>query len=118
MKFKKLVLTVAGISLMFTVSQTGLAAGNSAGYKLVKANGCLVCHSVDKNKVGPAYKLVAKVNKKLYGKDALKEIEKAIEKGSKGRYKKYGITAVMPPYGYLGKQKIETIAKWILSLSK
>ncbi len=118
MKLKGLMVVVAGASLMFAVSQTSFAGDKSEGYKLVKANGCLACHAVDQNKVGPSYKLIAETNKKEYGKDALKEIEKAIEKGSKGKYKKYGITAVMPPYNYLGKQKIETIAKWILSLSK
>ncbi len=117
MKVKLLAVAVIGASMIFAAGSS-YAGDKSEGYKLVKANGCLACHAVDQNKVGPAYKVVAETNKKLYGKDALKEIEKAIEKGSKGKYKKLGITAVMPPYGYLGKQKIEIIAKWILSLAK
>ncbi|WP_051904390.1 c-type cytochrome [Hippea jasoniae] len=98
-------------------SSTMASTGNNA-YNLVKANGCLACHAVDQNKVGPAYKVIAETNKKLYGDKALAVIEKSIEKGSKGKYKKLGIQAAMPPYGYLGKEKIEEIAKWILSLSK
>lgn len=118
MKLKGFLVVAAATSIMFAVSQNSLAGDNNAGYKLIKANGCLACHAVDQNKVGPSYKLIAETNKREYGKDAIKEIEKAIEKGSKGKYKKYGITATMPPYGYLGKQKIETIAKWIMSLTK
>ncbi len=118
MKLKGFFVVAAAASFMFAASQNSFAGDNSPGYKLIKANGCLACHAVDQNKIGPSYKLVAEINKKEYGKDAIKEIEKAIEKGSKGKYKKYGIAAVMPPYGYLGKQKIETIAKWIMSLAK
>ncbi len=118
MKFKGFFVVAAAASLMFAVSQNSFAGDNSPGYKLIKANGCLACHAVDQNKVGPSYKVIAETNEKLYGKDALKHIEESIEKGSKGKYKNLGISAVMPPYGYLGKQKIETISKWIMSLTK
>ncbi len=118
MKVKFLATAAFGACMLFAGSNISFAGDKSPGYKLVKANGCLACHSVDQNKVGPSYKVIAQTNKKLYAKDAIKHIEEAIEKGSKGVYKKLGITAVMPPYGYLGKEKIETIAKWILSQSK
>ncbi len=116
---KKVVIGLAaGALLGIALANPTFAADKSEGYKLVKANGCLACHAVDQNKVGPSYKIIAQRNKKQFGDKALAEIEKAIEKGSKGRYKDLGITAVMPPYGYLGKQKIEIIAKWILQQGK
>ncbi len=115
---KKTLIALAAGALILSAAGISKASDKSEGYKLVKANGCLACHAVDQNKVGPSYKVVAQRNKKLYGDKALAEIEKAIEKGSKGKYKDLGITAVMPPYNYLGKQKIETIAKWILKQAK
>ncbi len=118
MKLKVFVVVAATAFIMFATSQNGFASDNNPGYNLIKTSGCLACHAVDQNKVGPSYKIIAETNKKLYGKDAIKHIEKSIENGVKGKYKNLGITAAMPPYGYLGKQKIETIAKWIMSLAK
>ncbi len=115
---KGLIALAAGALVTLSITNISNAADKSEGYKLVKANGCLACHAVDQNKVGPSYKVIAQRNKKLYGDKALAEIEKGIEKGSKGKYKDLGITAVMPPYNYLGKQKIEVIAKWILQQDK
>ncbi len=115
---KGFIALIAGAIIVLSMTNISSASDKSEGYKLVKANGCLACHAVDQNKVGPSYKVVAQRNKKLYGDKALAAIEKAIDKGSKGMYKDLGITAVMPPYNYLGKQKIETIAKWILQQDK
>ncbi len=115
---KGLIAIAAGALIAFSIPSISHAGNKSEGYKLVKANGCLACHAVDQNKVGPSYKVVAQRNKKLYGDKALAAIEKAIDKGSKGMYKDLGITAVMPPYNYLGKKKIEIIAKWILEQDK
>ncbi len=115
---KGFIVLAAGALMTLSLTNVSSASDKSEGYKLVKGNGCLACHAVDQNKVGPAYKVVAQRNKKLYGDKALAEIEKAINKGSKGKYKDLGISAVMPPYNYLGEKKIETIAKWILQQDK
>lgn len=115
---KNIMSVIVGILLILAGISSSFAGDKSEGYKLVKANGCLACHAVEQNKVGPSYKIVAQRNKKLYGKNALANIEKAIEKGSKGTYKDIGITAIMPPYNYLGKEKIKTAAEWILQQDK
>ncbi len=44
---------------MFFMSAAS-AVDADAAMKLAKSSGCLKCHAVDKTKMGPAYKIVAK----------------------------------------------------------
>lgn len=61
---------------LMTVSIANAAVDAAAAQALVKASGCLTCHSVDKKKIGPAFKDVAK---QLKGKaDAQDKIVKQI----------------------------------------
>jgi cytochrome c len=61
---------------LMTVSVANAAVDAAAAQALVKESGCLTCHSVDKKKIGPAFKDVAK---QLKGKaDAQDKIVKQI----------------------------------------
>ena len=89
---------------------------------LLKSKGCFSCHDVEKSKVGPPYKIVAKEYK---GKpDAVKTLVQSITNGSVGKWQglasKYGvnITAFYMPRQPVSKEEAEKIAKWILSLEK
>ncbi len=89
---------------------------------LLKSKGCFSCHDIDKDKVGPPYKVVAKEYK---GKpDALKTLVQSMMGGSVGKWQglasKYGIkiTAFYMPRQPVSKEEAEKIAKWILSLEK
>ncbi len=89
---------------------------------LLKSKGCYSCHDVEKSKVGPPYKVVAKEYK---GKpDALKTLVQSITNGSVGKWQglasKYGvnITAFYMPRQPVSKEEAEKIARWILSLEK
>ncbi len=89
---------------------------------LLKSKGCYSCHDIDKSKVGPPYRIIAKEYK---GKpDALKTLVQSITSGSVGKWQglasKYGITvsAFYMPRQAVTKEEAEKIAKWILSLDK
>ena len=89
---------------------------------LLKSKGCFSCHDVDKSKIGPPYKVVAREYK---GKpDAVKTLVQSITGGSVGKWqglaKKYGVRigAFYMPRQPVSKEEAEKIAKWILSLEK
>ena len=90
--------------------------------KLLKEKGCYSCHDVEKSKVGPPYKVIAKEYK---GKpNALDTLVKSITNGSVGKWqglaKKYGIkvTAFYMPRQNVSPEEAKKIAEWILSLEK
>jgi len=89
---------------------------------LLKEKGCLSCHDVEKPKIGPPYKIVAKEYKNK--PNAVKTLVKSITGGSVGKWqslgRKYGIkvTAFYMPRQKVSKEEAEKIVKWILSLEK
>ncbi|WP_461828951.1 c-type cytochrome [Aquifex sp.] len=90
--------------------------------KLLKEKGCYSCHDLEKSKVGPPYKVIAKEYK---GKpNALETLAKSITNGSVGKWqglaKKYGIkvTAFYMPRQNVSPEEAKKIAEWILSLEK
>ena len=68
------------LATMFFVLSAPVAAQNADA--LLKKHGCLVCHSVDKAGVGPAYKEVAK--KYAGQKDVEKKLVEKVKKGGSG----------------------------------
>lgn len=72
----KLISTLFVACGLMTVSIANAAVDAAAAQAAVKESGCLTCHSVDKKKIGPAFKDVAK---ELKGKaDAQDKIVKQI----------------------------------------
>ncbi len=81
-----------------------------ADLELAKAKKCMICHSVDKTKVGPSFEAVAK---KFAGqKDAEAKLVGAILKGSSGTF---GATP-MPANAGVSEADAKTLVAWILSL--
>ncbi len=77
-------------------------------YKLADSKGCFACHDIDRRKVGPAYRDVAK---KYAGKEnAVEELVKSITKGSMG---KWGSIPMAPQA--VTKEEARKLAEWILS---
>lgn len=101
-----------------TVATEALAAqANQAALSpeaLAKKIGCLECHSVDKNVVGPAYRNVAE----RYKGDAKARaalIEK-VKKGGKGNWTEISKEVPMPPFsGRLSAADIARLVDWVLS---
>lgn len=58
---KRPVIIAAAAGIAIALFQTVASAGVDAAWakKELKGHGCLTCHSIDKKKVGPAYKDVA-----------------------------------------------------------
>ncbi len=84
-------------------------ASVSEAYTLADKKGCFACHDVNRKKVGPAYKEVAK---KYAGKDgAVDQLVKSITKGSMG---KWGSIPMTPQP--VTQEEAKKIAEWILSL--
>ncbi|MFA7499671.1 MAG: c-type cytochrome [Sulfurimonas sp.] len=79
------------------------------GEKIALKNSCLGCHRVNKDLVGPSF---IKIQKKFASsQDTLKE---SIKNGSKGEWE--SSRAVMPAFGQLTNEELDTLAKWILTL--
>ncbi len=81
-----------------------------ADLELAKAKKCMICHSVDKAKVGPAFQAIAK---KFAGqKDAEAKLVNAVLKGGSGSF---GATP-MPANAGVSEADAKTLVTWILSL--
>jgi cytochrome c len=89
--------------LLALVAAVAVSAPALADEALAKANKCTTCHAVDKTKVGPSYKDIAK---KFAGqKDAADKLAAVIVKGTGG----------MPPQPQVNAADAKKLATWILS---
>ncbi len=77
------------------------------GEQIMTKNGCKNCHSIDKPKAGPSFRMIAKRSDT--------EIKQVILHGSKGKWKGFE-KAMMPPFKQLNDQDIDVLVKWIKSL--
>ena len=91
------------------IAATAPAHANDA---LAKKQGCLGCHAVKSQLVGPAYEAVAA----KYGGDkaAVTMLAQSIRKGGSGEW---GETA-MPPQAQLSEADAKRLAAWILGGAK
>lgn len=91
-------------------------------YNLLKEKGCLTCHDIEKSKIGPPYRVIAKEYKGK--KNAVEILARSITSGSVGKWQglasKYGIKvrAFYMPKQAVTKEEAKKIAEWILSLEK
>jgi cytochrome c len=82
---------------------------------LAKKIGCLECHSVDKNLVGPSYRNVAE----RYKGDpkARAALIETVKKGGKGKWTEITKEVPMPPFSRrLSATDITRLVDWVLSL--
>lgn len=81
-----------------------------ASEELAKAKNCVMCHSVDKKILGPAFKDVAQKYAGQQGADA-----KLAEKVMKGGSGAWG-TMAMPPNPQVSEAEAKQLVQWILNL--
>jgi len=95
------------------VAMSGTAHADAA---LAQAKGCLACHDVAANKLGPAYKEVAK--KYAGKKDAEATVANNIQKGTGaglGWQKEGKASMPMMPANSVTAEEAKKLAKWVLS---
>jgi cytochrome c len=85
------------------------AQANSDVADLVKASGCLSCHSVTEKIVGPAFKDVAA--KYANDADAVSSLTQSVKNGSRGKWGR----VPMPPHSSISTEDLTTLATWVMS---
>lgn len=99
------------LSSLLVLSATGraFAQENSDVADLVKASGCLSCHSVTEKIVGPAFKDVAA--KYANDADAVSSLTQSVKNGSRGKWGR----VPMPPHASISTEDLTTLATWVMS---
>ncbi|HXE48506.1 MAG TPA: c-type cytochrome [Ramlibacter sp.] len=104
-----LTLTVVASGLM-TASLANAAVDADAAQAAIKESGCLTCHAVDKKKIGPAFKDVAK---KYKGKaDGAESVTKQLT--TKPMVDAGG--EKVPHKSLKNADSVSNVVQWILSL--
>jgi cytochrome c len=85
---------------------------NAAAEALMKKDGCVACHEVDKKLIGPAFQDVAA--KYRGDKDAAPKLRDKVKKGGTHVWGE----AAMPPNVLATDADIQELVDWILSLKK
>ena len=93
--------------LLLTVLSAPVLANNH-GEALAKKSGCLACHAVDKQVVGPAYRAVAAKYKGNAKAEAM-----LISKVKNGGVGVWG-QIPMPPHAHVPDADIKAIVTWVL----
>ncbi|WP_232087471.1 c-type cytochrome [Sulfurovum indicum] len=82
----------------------------SKGEQLVRSNGCLNCHAIEKDKVGPSFRNIAK--------NSTEKIMDVIQNGSQGKWKQFN-NMMMPAFkDKFSKEELIILKEWIDSLGK
>jgi len=84
------------------VAAVAVAGGAQASEALAKEKGCLVCHAIDKKKMGPAYKELAAKYKGNAGAEATLVAKVS---GANGH-----------PKVKADEAEVKTLVKWILAM--
>jgi cytochrome c len=98
---KSLLIATAAVALVLSA---GVARADEA---LAKEKGCLMCHAIDKKKMGPAYKDVAA----KYKGDAGAEAKLAAEVSAGA-----GTASGGHPKTKANEAEVKTLIHWVLSL--
>ena len=98
------------IALIATAAAVAVTSPAFADEALAKSKKCMICHSVEKTKVGPSFKDVAK--KYAGKKDAEAKLVTAVLKGGSGSFGKNA----MPANAGVSEEDAKTLVAWILSL--
>jgi cytochrome c len=86
----------------------GLDGGGDPVQKLLTANACLACHTLDKRVVGPSYREVAA--KYAGSANAAGTLAKKIKEGGSGTWG----SVPMPPHPQLSDGDLDAMVAWIL----
>jgi len=97
-----------------TPSIPAQAPAGGKGLALMKKNDCFACHAVDQKLIGPAYRDVAK---HYAGADDV-TVQKLVKKVKEGGMGTWGKTIPMTPHPQLSDEELDSMVRYILSLSK
>ncbi|MEP6996147.1 MAG: c-type cytochrome [Betaproteobacteria bacterium] len=97
---------------LFAAGSAHAALDSAAAQALMQKGGCVACHAVDKQIIGPAFQEVAA--KYSGDKDALAKLSDKVKKGGVGVW---GETP-MPPNAQVSDADINRLVSWILTLKK
>lgn len=100
-------LFLAGLIACLPLSAT---ASGSTGFERAKANVCLSCHQVDKQRVGPSFQAIAERYGHVEG--AINYLAITIREGGRGRW---GVVP-MPAQPQVSHADALIIAQWIIDL--
>lgn len=104
MKHPFILAATTGIAIAFLQTVASAAVDEAWAKRELKGHGCLTCHSIDKKKVGPAYKDVAVMFKGKTPAEVAAEMK--TKKQHAGVLKK------------TADKELEMMIEWILSLAK
>ena len=110
----QLITAVAGVVILL-FAPIACAVDAEAAKGLAKQNNCFKCHAIDKDKNGPAYKVVAE---KYKGKaNAEARLLERITTGEKAKFadgheEEHKIVKTLPPKD---TEQIKNLVQWILS---
>ncbi|TAL75452.1 MAG: c-type cytochrome [Burkholderiaceae bacterium] len=92
-------------------AQEALIRARALGPGLAKANNCIACHTVERQRVGPAFKAIAQ---RFAGNEAAVDaLAYSIRHGGGGRWG----PIPMPAQPQVTEDSARTLAQWILSLA-
>ena len=94
-------------AMIFALSPVSVYANNH-GEALAKKSGCLACHAVDKQVVGPSYQAVAKKYKGNAKAEAM--LISKVKNGGAGVWGQIP----MPPHAHVPDADIKAIVAWVL----
>src|SRR5205809_1701145 len=88
------------------------ALDNTAAEAMMKKDGCVACHAIDKKVIGPAYQEVAAKYKG--DKDAATKLVDKVKKGGVGVWGQIP----MPPNAQVSDADVKELVAWMLTLKK
>lgn len=98
-------------ALLLLAAGMTAARAQTVGLGLAQAKNCIACHTVDRQRVGPAFKAVAQ---RFAGHDgAVDYLAHSIRSGGGGRWG----AIPMPAQPQVSETEAHELAKWILSLA-
>ena len=108
----KITLAAVAASVAFVAVPARAALDNAAAEALMKKDGCIACHAVDKKVIGPSYLEVAA--KYRGDKNAAAHLFKKVKEGGSGAWGQ----VPMPPNAAIPDADIKNLVDWILTLKK
>lgn len=96
-----------GLSAQVALAEDAAPAGEA----LAQKGGCLMCHTVQKRNVGPAFKDISSAYKGQA--DAEEKLINKIKKGGRGSW---GVLPMPPNEGKLTDDEFREVVRWIRSM--
>jgi len=111
-RFGRWLLGSSALALSMTMFGASPANAQAVGLGLAQANSCVACHTIEKKRVGPAFKAIAD---RFAGKPGAQDyLAQSIRSGGGNRWG----AVPMPAQPQVTPQDAQALAAWILSLDK